>query len=75
MWMSIDLGLDWKRRRASCSFFPAAAFTEKGIVWGAGTYLARMRPDRLGVPSLNIEADHARAIALVAWWRARRRRI
>ena len=61
-----NLAEDWNRRRASHRFYPAIAFTDEGVVWGAGTVVARMRADPSGVPSLDVERDHDRIIALVA---------
>ena len=61
-----NLAEDWNRRRASHRFYPAIAFTDEGVVWGAGTVLARIRADPSGVPSLDVERDHDRIIALVA---------
>ena len=67
-WMRMihNLAKYWKMRRASRPFYPAIAFTDEGVVWGAGTVLARMRADPSGIPTLIVDGDHDRIIALVA---------
>ncbi|MDR3460822.1 MAG: hypothetical protein P4L76_00725 [Beijerinckiaceae bacterium] len=61
-----NLAKDWKTRRASRPFYPTIAFTDDGVVWGAGTVLARLRADPSGIPMLDVEGDHNRIIAIVA---------
>ena len=56
----------WNRRLQSYPFYPLVELTERGLMFGAGTSLARLRRDESGAAVLDVECDRERILALLA---------
>jgi hypothetical protein len=56
----------WQERLRTSSIEPAATFTQAGLVLGAGTVLATRSTDRWGRPTLAIDGNEERILALLA---------
>jgi hypothetical protein len=52
----------WDEQARLVPFRSVIEITDEGLVFGAGTVLARMTQDALGVPSLAVDADEERIL-------------
>jgi hypothetical protein len=64
-----ELNKAWKAHRASAAIDPVMRFTDRGLVLGAGTVLAKSGADSRGV-SVDVDASRLRALLAAAHLRA-----